>query len=355
MALITTIALFLIILSILVLAHEWGHFFAARIFGVRVEEFGLGFPPRAKGWKKGDTIYSLNWLPLGGFVKLKGEQGEAASDPDSFVAKKIWQRIIILAAGVSMNIVLAVLLLTIGFTIGMPSVVDLPENGTGSTEQSIQIVNIVPHSPADQAGIRLGDTIESVDGQRFARILDLQNYIHAHGGQQLSVVYRRGSHVSTQSIVPLPFNGGEPALGVGLVKTSVIAYPLPKAFILGIQATWSIVAGIFVMLAHAIRRLAFDGFVGPVGIATYTATAAQLGIAYLINLMAQLSVSLAVINILPIPALDGGRVLFALIEKVRGRTLRPVLENAIHLFGFVVLILLLLAVTIRDLSHLFPL
>lgn len=353
-SIVSTILLFLIILSILVLVHECGHFFAARAFGVHVEEFGLGFPPRAKGWKRGKTTYSLNWLPLGGFVKLKGEQGESVHDSDSFAAKKIWQRIIILAAGVAMNLVTAVVLLTIGFSIGMPTSIDRPEDETASATQKIQIVNVLPSSPADKAGILLGDTIETVDGRQFSRIVDLQEYIRSRKDVSVSVTVWRGSQALTKDITPMVLDGGTPALGVGLTKTAVVAYPIHTAFIMAVQSTWALLVGIFMLLGQAFRRLAFDGFVGPVGIATYTATAAQLGVAYVINLMAQLSVSLAVINILPIPALDGGRVLFALIEKVRGRSLRPALENAIHLIGFATLILLLIAVTIRDIGHLLP-
>lgn len=155
-------------------------------------------------------------------------------------------------------------------------------------------------------------------------------------------------------MVPVGHEGGPPALGVELTKIVVVSYPFPQAVIRAIQTTRIIIVGIFYQLGQAVSRLAFDGFVGPVGIATYTATAAQLGIAYVINIMAQLSVSLAVINILPIPALDGGRVLFAVVEKVRRKSLRPSIENAIHLVGFITLILLLVAVTVRDISHLLP-
>lgn len=351
-----TVAIFLVILSILVLAHEAGHFFAARLFGVHVEEFGLGFPPRAKGWKRGKVLYSLNWLPLGGFVKLKGEQGEQAGDHDSFAAKPIWQRMIILVAGVAMNIALAVVLLTFGFTFGMPQVVDMDEEASGEARDArIQIVNVLPGSPAEQAGIRLGDIVVSVNAQQFEKIGALQQYIKEHTNEYLSIIVQRGGETFKEDVMPKSVKEGEPGMiGVGLAKTAVISYPVHKALLLAVKTTWILTTGIFSMLGAAFSRLAFDGFVGPVGIAAYTATAAQLGFSYVINLMAQLSVSLAVINVLPIPALDGGRALFALVEKVRGRSLRPVLENAIHMVGFFTLIILLLAVTIRDIGRLIP-
>lgn len=351
-----TVALFLVILSILVLAHEAGHFFAARMFGVHVEEFGLGFPPRVKAWQKGKVLYSLNWLPLGGFVKLKGEQGEAAGEPDSFVSKPVWQRMIILVAGVAMNFCLAVVLLTTGFTFGMPQVVDVDSDTSGAaSEARIQIVNVLQGSVAEQSGIRLGDIIISINARGFEKISELQQYITEHANESLDVVVQRGGETLRKSITPKSAKEGEPArIGVGLAKTAVVSYPVHKAFFLALKTTWALTLGIFSMLGAAVSRLAFDGFVGPVGIAAYTATAAQLGFSYIINLMAQLSVSLAVINVLPIPALDGGRILFALVEKVRGRSLRPVLENAIHMVGFFTLIILLLAVTIRDIGRLLP-
>lgn len=356
MEIISTIALFLIILSILVLAHECGHFFVARFFGVHVDEFGLGFPPRIKAWKRGPIAYSLNWLPLGGFVKLKGEQGESATDPDSFAAKPIWQRIIILVAGVAMNVVLAVLLLTIGFSFGMPQVVDTDEVNAGSGgAHSIQIVNVLPDSPAEKSGIQLGDIITSINGQQYQKIADVQRAIAEQNGVPVTVEIARGDKALNLTVTPQSNGESEPGrIGIGLAKTAVVSYPIHQAFILAIKTTGVLIIGIAAMLWNALTRLAFDGFVGPVGIASYTATAAQLGFAYLINLMAQLSVSLAVINVLPIPALDGGRVLFALVEKVRGRSLRPVLENAIHVVGFFALILLLLTVTVRDIGRLLP-
>lgn len=357
MEFVLTVVLFLIILSVLVLVHEAGHFLAARILGVHVEEFGLGFPPRAVGWKRGRVLYSLNWLPLGGFVKLKGEQGEAQNDPDSFAAQHVWKRLTILVAGVAMNFVLAIILLTASFAVGMPQIVDTHTPGAANASGArIQIVSVAPQSPAERAGIGLGDTVVTIDGSAFEQIADFQQYVSERPDQVLSLVLERGDQLRTITVTPARAREDEPArIGIGLAKTAVISYPIHEAFVLAVKTTGALTTGIFTMLGRAFSHFAFDGFVGPVGIATYTATAAQLGFSYIMNLMAQLSVSLAVINILPIPALDGGRVLFTLIEKARGRALRPVLENAIHLLGFFALIFLLLAVTIRDIERLLPL
>lgn len=357
MGVVVTILLFLIILSILVLVHEAGHFFAARLFGVHVDEFGLGFPPRAKGWKRGAITYSLNWLPLGGFVKLKGEQGEAAQEPDSFAAQTIGKRLIILVAGVAMNGALAIVLFTFGFMIGMPQVVDTDDAIGGDARMArIQIVNILPNSPAQKAGIQLGDVIIELNNESYDSITAVQNSIAVRGGESVDLVLQRGRETARVSVIPVRAAEGDPArIGVGLAKTAIVSYPLHEAFVRAVKTTWALTVGIFALLGTAVSRREFDGFVGPVGIAAYTATAAQLGFAYVINLMAQLSVSLAVINVLPIPALDGGRALFVLVEKVRGKALRAHFENAIHLVGFFTLILLLLLVTVRDIGRLFPL
>ncbi len=349
------VILFFLILSILVIIHECGHFFAARVCGVHVEEFGLGFPPRARAWIRNGIHYSLNWLPLGGFVKLKGEQGEGPSDTDSFASKSLFQRLFILVAGVGMNLLLAVALLTLGFSMGMPEVVDTPDAGTGTgASLSIQIVQVIKDSPAEKIGIALGDVIQSVNGQSFRSINDLQEFIRGHEGVPVIFRLERGGEMVVKEVAPTRIEGGQIAVGIGLAKIKVVSYPIHTAFIKAIQTTWIISVSIFSMLGTAVSRLAFDGFVGPVGIATYTATAVHLGFSYVINLMAQLSISLAVINVLPIPALDGGRVMFALVERVRGKALRPALENAIHLIGFVTLVVLLLAVTIRDIQRLIP-
>lgn len=354
LSIIFTILLFIAVLSVLVVAHEWGHFIVARMCGVHVEEFGLGFPPRAKGWKRKGMIYSLNWLPLGGFVRLKGEQGEEENDTDSFAAKPVWQRLLVLSAGVGMNLILAVFFFTVGFMIGMPSVVDVPQENSGRAV--IHIVHVLPGSSAEKNDMRLGDAVVTVNNQSFDSIAAMQDYIHDRGGQTLDVVVERGEKQLTKEVIPtVQEQGGKPILGVGLAQTQIISLPIHKAFFLAVKTTAILVVGIFGMLWEAVSRFAFDGFVGPVGIATYTSAAAKMGITYLLSLMAQLSISLAVINVLPIPALDGGRVLFALIEKVRGKKLRPALENAIHLVGFLTLIILLLAVTVRDIQHLLPL
>ncbi len=347
-----TIILFLIILSVLVLVHEWGHFAAARFFKVKVEEFGIGFPPKAFGIKRGETEYTINWLPLGGFVRLKGEQGEQACDGDSFAAKPIWQRLIILAAGVGMNLVLAIVVFSLGFMLGMPQVID-DTTGGNVKDRYIQITNTLSDSPAKKAGFKQGDIMLALDGSAIESIQKLQAFMKEHEGKNVSVHIKRGEEERDISVVPEVLkNRGTVGIGIELAQTGIVSYPIHLAIWKGIESTFFVAVMIFVSLWNAIARLAFDGFVGPVGIAAYTATVSKLGFTYLLNLVAQLSVSLAVINFLPIPALDGGRAFLAIVEKCRRKSFHPSFEQTFHMIGFFFLILLLIVITWRDVIRL---
>ncbi len=352
-----TILLFLAVLSVLVLVHEWGHFAAARMFGIDVEEFGFGFPPRIWGIKKGKTLYSINALPLGGFVKLKGEDGVSAQaqDKDSFASRPWWQKLIVLAAGVGMNVVLTVVLFTVGYAIGMPHILDAEKLDGEARDAKIQITYIQEGSPAQKAGLTIGDVIVQLDGITPVSIQDVQNYTREHANAPVSIGYLRGSKPSVQSITPVILKEtGKAGIGIGIARIGLVSYPIHIAFIKSLETTWGIAVMIVSTLGSAIRHLAFDNFVGPVGIASYTGTVAQLGITYLINLVGQLSMSLAIFNFLPIPALDGGRALFILIERIRRKSLNPAFENAMHVAGFMILIALLILITIRDVGRMLP-
>ncbi|MEK7648919.1 MAG: M50 family metallopeptidase [Patescibacteria group bacterium] len=354
---IATVLLFLAVLCVLVLIHELGHFVAARIFGIHVEEFGFGFPPRVWGIKRGPTLYSINALPLGGFVKLKGEDGTGtlSQDKDSFASRPWWQKLIVLAAGVFMNVVLTIVLFTVGYAIGMPHILDAEKLDGQARDAKIQITYIQQGSPAQKAGLAIGDVISQLDGVAQTSIQDVQDYTRAHVEQSVTVTYIRGNSVSTQQITPVILKEtGKAGIGIGIARIGLVSYPLHIAFIKSLETTWGIAVMIVSTLGSALRHLAFDNFVGPVGIASYTGTVAQLGITYLINLVGQLSMSLAIFNFLPIPALDGGRALFILIERVRRKSLNPAFENAIHVAGFMLLIALLILITIRDVTRMLP-
>lgn len=362
---IVTIITFIIILSIIVFVHELGHFVMAKKAGIRVDEFGFGFPPRIFGIKKGETIYSLNLLPIGGFVKIHGEDGKKGNDPDkerAFYSKPAWIRSIILIAGVAMNFLLAAILFSAAYWIGLPAAIDGDIVGDVSREK-IQIVEVAENSPALTAGIKIGDTINSfkINGETFSflKISEIQNFISQHKGEEMTFVINRGDETIEEKIIPrenYPENEGP--LGIGMVKTGLLSYPWYKALYKGFVTTVKLTGFIAVALATIIWQLITEGslameIAGPVGIFNLTGDAAKLGLIYVIQLAAILNIHLAIINILPFPALDGGRLLFIGIEKIKGSPVSGKVEGMIHLAGFIVLILLLVAITWHDIVKLF--
>ncbi|MBI4215676.1 MAG: RIP metalloprotease RseP [Parcubacteria group bacterium] len=353
----TTLLIFIIILGILVFVHELGHFSAAKAFGVKVEEFAIGFPPRLFGFTRGGTKYFLNLIPLGGYVNIKGESGEHQTDPDSFSAKPVWQRAVIISAGVAMNIVTAFLFIFIGFGVGLPLPLDednpLPPQAKVRDVQ-IQIVQVLEGSPAFKVGLKRGDGIVKVDNQTFTEITDLQNYLHSGEGRSVLATIRRGSElkefeVGTEKLGETQQYG----LGVGLVKSGIVSYPLPTALWESAKRVVFVTREIFVSLGIILKNF-FSGMkvdlpvAGPVGIAVITGEVSQLGFIYLLQFIALLSINLAIINILPFPALDGARLAFLAIEKVRGRPFNQQVEHWIHTVGFSLLMVLMVLVTYKD-------
>lgn len=351
-----TVLLFIVVLAVLVLVHELGHYLAARFFGIDVEEFGIGFPPRAWSVKKGKTVWSINWIPLGGFVKIKGEDDPEATGPGTFAHKPAWQRAIVICAGVFMNLVLSSTLFAIGFMAGVPQLVDgLPESAR-VRDPRVQIIEVLPDSPASEAGFMAGDVVVTVEGQALGRIEEIQALVNAAEGA-VSVELRRGKEIVAKELVPqLDEESGKRIMGVALVESAIVSYPWHQALPKGIYASGFYVKEIVLSLADLIGGL-FVGqkpgveFSGPVGIAVLTGQAAKLGFTYLMQFAALLSVNLAVINILPIPALDGGRLLFIIIEKFRGKGVRPIVEAVTHRIAFFLLLGLVVLVTIKDLTR----
>src|SRR6056297_155034 len=368
-----TIVVFAAVLAIIVLFHEFGHFITAKMFGAKTEEFGFGFPPPICGWKKKngkrkfswgnkdvekmeseDTVFSVNWIPLGGFVKIKGEDGENKKENDSFAAKKIWQRCIILSAGVIMNVVLAMVALSIAFMIGAPQVLDSTE-GAKVKNQQIQITSVIENSPAAEAGIKPGDAIKKIDQQPITGIVQIQEYVSAKQGSELIVEVKRLNEQKTFAVTPeFLEQTKKPSLGVGLANTGVVSYPWYQAIWMGVRAAivmlWQIIVAFGTLIKNAIVGAGIGVEVaGPVGIAVMTGQVARMGLGYVLQFIALLSLNLALINFLPFPALDGGRVLFLLIEKIKGSPVSQKIEQTIHATGFLLLILLMIIVTGRDL------
>lgn len=359
-----TIIVFLLILGLLVFAHELGHFISAKKAGAKVEEFGFGFPPKIFSFKKGETIYSLNAIPLGGFVKIFGEEGEEnkSTSQKAFYNKPIWQRAIVLVMGVVMNLVLAAVLLSIVHMLGIPTVIEQGQEANYRNIQ-VQIVETAKNSPAENAGIKVGDAIVSLffgsDKIQISEIEDVQKFIAFHLGQEVSMEIKRGNETIIKNITPRvdhPENEG--ALGIAMSKTGLVSYPWYKAILKGFEATGKLVVTMITMFWLLIKTLLFQGkmigeVAGPVGIAVLTSQVVHLGWVYVLQFAAILSINLAIINILPFPALDGGRLLFLLIEKIKGKPVKFKTERMAHTLGFAILIGLMLIVTLRDIIKLF--
>lgn len=341
-----TILSFFIVLSVLVIVHELGHFLVARRNGIIVEEFGFGYPPRlAVLFKRNGVLYTLNAIPFGGFVRMRGEDAEAG--PESFTAQPKRVRAAVLLAGPAMNLLLAVLLFTLSSLWGRP----MPAPGA-------EITAIAPGSPAEQAGLLPGDVILEVAGQAIAAPTDLTLLTREHLGRSMALTVRRAGQTLTVNIVPRADPPpGEGPMGVAVRSpVEVRSLPLGEAVMSGITSTAVFVVGTLMLPVLLLRGLVPAEMarpIGPVGIAQLAGGAVEFSVATgmafpILQLMAILSAALAVTNLLPLPALDGGRLLFILIESIRGRRIDPAKEGIVHLIGMALLVTLMILITYQD-------
>lgn len=371
----STIIIFVIILALLVISHEFGHFIVARKNGIKVEEFGFGFPPRVLGVQIKDkkwhfvwgnreltpedhargTVYSLNWVPLGGFVKIKGEDGNNA-EPDSFSAKPIWRRSLVIVAGVVMNVILAAVLLSIGYMVGLPQMTDELPDSVAVRDRRVEVIQTLPGKPAETAGVKDGDIIFKVGSLEQPRLKQMQDYINTHRQEEIVFVFKRNDQLLEKKIKPIVYpDTGKGGIGVAIAEVGVVKYAWYQAIYHGLIATGSylkeIVLAFYFLIKGWIGGAAVGEAVsGPVGIAVMTGKVARLGFIYLLQFTAVLSLNLAILNILPIPALDGGRLLFLGLSKIFRRPVSPKYEQIAHTIGFVLLMLLVLVITIKDIS-----
>ncbi len=353
-----TLILIIIAISLLILVHEWGHFYSARRLGVRVEEFGFGFPPKLFSVVRNGVRYSINLLPLGGFVKIFGEHGEGEGNQESFAARPAYQRFIILVAGVFMNFVLAWAFFSAGAAIGIPHISD-----DAGADVPVSILSIAPRSPAESSGLKFGDKILELRAPdlslRPENEKDVRDFIDAYRGEEITLVVQRGSEVLQIKATPRATpKEGEGPLGIALGKLSFARVPWYFAPIEGfrglVRTTSATFEGLFgVLKTLLIERKTDLAVSGPVGIFFFADDTRSLGISFFLQFIGILSVNLAVLNFLPIPALDGGRILFLVIEKLKGKKVNPDLENLIHSIGFVLLIILMVVVTYRDIVRIF--
>lgn len=363
-----TIILFVVILAILIIVHELGHFLIAKWSGIRVDEFGLGFPPRLVGWKRGETTYSLNALPFGGFVRIFGEDPGAEVPKEErtrnfgFKPKSI--QTLVLAGGILFNIVFAWLLISLGFMTGMP----VPEgySAAGETENiQVLIAGVANNSPANYAGLQAGDSIVSLQAgdqkiDKFS-VDDIRNFMAANANQKVSVEYIRNQETATVDVVPVVGIGSvtdRATIGVTLQVVGTLKVSFFRALWEGAKLTYDLtiatVVGLYQFLSRAvIGQAQLSEVTGPVGIANLVGDASRLGFVYLLSFTAFISINLAVINFIPFPALDGGRILFVLIEKIKGTPINPKVANVFNAVGFFLLIGLMLIVTYHDITLLF--
>jgi len=357
---------FILILSVLVFVHELGHYTVARLMGVHVEEFGFGLPPRIWGKKIGRTIYSLNWLPIGGFVKLAGEDADAeeiheAKTQDKkhireyFWAKSKKARAAILLAGVTMNFLLAVGLTTVVLVNGITEEVD-----------RVHVEKINPGSPAEVAGLHEGDIVTTVrvlenGASKDVMIKDTQTMISlvkAHAGETVTLVILRGAESKTLTVIPRKDPPqGEGALGVAILNLEEKKYSLweapGKAVVISVTRMGQMLGAIGNLLYRLVTggQIQSGEVAGPVGIAQVTGEARKYGWKAIFEFMSVLSLNLALLNVLPFPALDGGRLAFVIFEKL-GRKARPQVERMIHQIGMLFLLGLLLLITVNDVLRL---
>jgi regulator of sigma E protease len=366
MTVIISIALFLAVLFVLILVHEWGHYIVAKLTGMRVDEFGIGFPPKLFSMKRGETEYTLNALPIGGFVRIYGENGddEESDNTDktrAFSARPKWAQILVLLAGVTMNMVFAWFLFVVILLSGVPSAV---EEGKQSADAKLMITDVMPGSPADKVippqsivtgATALDDTLLSLTPSAFS------DFLAAHQNTEVLITYTNNNVTNTATLVPssgvLSSTSTRPAIGVALALVDTVNYSFTEALVRASQQTVVTTKAITLGLGNLLKGMVtgtadYSQVSGPVGIVGYVGDAAAVGLTSLLYFMAIISINLAVINLLPVPALDGGRIIFVLIEAVIRRPLSPVWAGRVNLVGFTLLILLMILVTVNDILRL---
>lgn len=355
-----SILVFIFVLGLLVFVHEFGHFVTAKRAGMKVQEFGFGFPPRLFGIRRGETLYSVNWIPLGGFLKILGEDGGgiASDDPRAFGNKSFKSRVLVLVSGVLMNFILGWFLLFLGFSlIGTPTELSEGADLTGArvSEAQIAVVAVEKNSPAEYAGFKAGDVILSVDGKQIDDVQALIGYGRAHIGQKVVYELKRGRDIVTREVTPQERAESRGVVGFATTKIAVVSYPFWPALKLSLSSFFYkaiLIVSSFGQLVAGLFRTGqlVEGISGPVGIAVLVRDFTHLGIIYLVQFTAVLSLNLGVINVFPFPALDGGRLLFLLIEKIRGgRSVKW--ERVANMVGFSLLLLLMVAVTNHDIGR----
>ena len=366
------ILIFLIILIVLVVSHEFGHFIVAKKSGIRVDEFSFGFPPKLFGKKIGETTYNFNALPLGGYVKIFGENPdeESISGPDSkrsFVNKPRYIQAAVLLAGITMNFLVAWLLLSVGFMTGLPTSVESVPKGAIVENQALTVTSVISNSPAEKAGIKTGDKIIALSTIKDTTMLqssflsteNVQSFMKEHNNEKINVSLIRAKEPIEIVVIPEKSKTEDVAMiGISMDTIGTLKLPVHRAVWEGLKLTWGITkataVGFYNLIHDAVLGKAnLSTLTGPVGIVGVVGDAAKFGFIYLLSFTALISINLAVINLVPFPALDGGRLLFLIIEKIKGSRIKPQIANVVNMVGFGLLMLLMAIITYHDILKLF--
>ncbi len=365
-----TIIIFLLVLAVLIFVHELGHFLAARACGIRVDAFKIGFGPKIFHWKRGETEYGLNLIPFGGYVKIFGENpdDESTKGPDaarSFVHRPKWQQVIVLAAGVFFNFVFAWLLYVVTFMGGVTATTDGFEKYADRFEHPrIMVSYVSPDSPAQVAGLKMGDVLKEAkqkmdyQGTQPMSVEDIQQSINASKGEPIEIKYLREG--KEYSVAVAPKEGlveGKYAIGIAMENVGDLKLPFFAALYEGTNYTWVMMKETAKGLGNFVVTIfqgtaKFADVSGPVGIAGIVGDAASMGITFLLMITALISINLGIINLVPFPALDGGRILFVIIESIIRRRIPMKFANVVNTVGFALLMILMLVVTYKDIVKL---
>lgn len=371
-----TVIIFIIVLAVLVFVHELGHFVAAKIFGIRVDEFAIGFPPRIFSWTKGETKYSINLIPFGGFVKIHGEnyeedKGEKSEPERSFAMAAKWKQVIVLSSGVLMNVFLAWILLSFSFMSG--SLRSLGDTDSlkyekNVVEKMVVVVNVLQDSPAQKGGLRFGDRIVSIKTKTSdygttsspLTVASIKEIVGSGDGSEIKMTISRAGKLEDLLLSPKKLKPEDSRYAVGIYMDNIGVVKFGffsswyESFKLTMVSVKDISVGMAVFLKNAFTlRADFSQVSGPVGMANMVGQAADISLSYFFSFIAFISLNLAVLNFIPFPALDGGRIVFVIIEAIFRIKIKDTVVNVINGLGFILLIALMVFVTYKDIIKLF--
>jgi regulator of sigma E protease len=377
------IIIFLIILLVLVLSHEFGHFIVAKLNKIRVDEFAFGFPPKLFGKKIGETTYNFNALPIGGYVKIYGENIEEADFVEvgfldkekdaekielskrSLAFKPKYVQAMVMFAGVAMNFLVAWLLLSVGFMSGLPSSVEVAPKGVVVENQALTVVSVVPNSPAEKAGLKSGDKILALETEKDTTKLlssnftaeTVKNFVKKHSTEEIDFLITRAKENMKVAVTP-EIKEDSALVGISMDMIGTLKLPIHQAIWEGLKLTGDLTArtasGFYNLIKDGVTgKGSLAGVTGPIGIIGVVGDAADFGFIYLLSFTALISINLVIINLIPFPALDGGRLLFLLIEKIKGSRIKPKIANTVNAVGFALLMILMVVITYHDIVKLF--